>query len=37
MKNSPIDPESTSRAPEYVYRIAAVAVALILLLTWFKA
>lgn len=36
MKNT-VDPEYGSRAPEYVYRAAAIAVAIILLLTWFSA
>jgi len=35
MEDSSLTP--SSRAPEYVYRIVTVAVALILLLTWLTA
>lgn len=31
------EPQSSSRKPEYAYRIAAAAAALFLLLTWLRA
>jgi hypothetical protein len=38
MKTLPtIEPQSSSRKPEYAYRIAAAAAALFLLLTWLSA
>jgi hypothetical protein len=37
MENPRATTEPTSRRQEYVYRIAALAVALLLLLTWFSA
>jgi hypothetical protein len=37
MEILPNEPQSSSRKPEYVYRIAAAAAALFLLLTWISA
>lgn len=37
MKDISIEPESSSRTPDYAYRIGAVAAALLLLLTWLSA
>lgn len=37
MKNLPLESTSSSRAPDFAYRIGAVAAALVLLLTWLTA
>lgn len=37
MKTLPNEAQSSSRRPDFAYRIAAIAAALILILTWLSA